>query len=185
MAKRVSELTGHPVDLMKEIAEDNSLLHKYYHFDSKVWRNIVEHIWRADHCVLIDRIEERYGEKVGIVVHRGTGPAIRFIDAHSYSDRYESGKDPVPADVFCIELAIEYSDEYGNNTFEKEYRLNVPVILEDPELKATEFERKWNIWLLEMSEKKSKEKLDELKSHIEKFGGIELVNKLLTLESGV
>ena len=181
--KRVSTLVGNPVDLMKKMAKDNSLLHKYYHFDSKVWRNIVEHICYADDCVLIDRIDERYGE-VKITVHRGTGPAIRFVDAHNYYDQCESEKDPVPSNVFCIELAVEYSDEYGHDCFEKEYRINVPVLLEDPELSQMEFELRWTEWILEMEEKKNKEKLEELKTTIEKFGGLEKVNKLLSPVSG-
>lgn len=152
--KRTSKFEGNIVDLIQTLTEGKSLMHDYFYWDSRFWktfRKYIEQTIDKGECAFED-IEPPKGFK--LAYHRGTGSAISFKHAHTYSHDY-STKPPTPSNVFSLEFTVGFYDpKEENRDCEDRCWLSVPKILEDESLSDADFQREFDRWVGGLSKKK-------------------------------
>jgi hypothetical protein len=148
---------------------------KYFHFDSKFWTALVDHIAHAPRsadCV-VDLPSDYH-----IPWHRGSGPAISFRGAYVGGGHVEN-EEWIPSDFYYLDFAVTFvhkndDDEYPA-TKEKEYCIAVPFDLE----MNFSFVR-FDAWVTKQLDKEYQERLEELDKKITKLQSLrgELVKSL-------
>jgi hypothetical protein len=151
----------------QEIQEMKCEIRKYFHFDSKLWRAIQNHIWHvAQDNALID-----WPEGFLIVVNRGTGAAITHLGCCIPIADY-SVTPPKPSNAYVLDLDVSFineEDRHMDYPPEKmlSYSLVVPIALEE-----NFTQEGFDAWIAQEHKKKEAktiktavERLNKLKKH--------------------
>lgn len=138
------KLRGGFVAHLRAIADHEEELGKYYHFASKFWRAIVDHLYNIPTCVILDHPANHY-----IPFDHAHGPCISFKGAHLFPRDYSEPGKPKEQKVFNLSVRITYihddnRDEFNPVSFERAYALHVPL---DLEVDFTQ--EKFNAWIEE------------------------------------
>ena len=140
---------GNVISNMNRISELQAAQSKYYHFTSKLWKAIRNHVSYSKDCVLCEL-------EGTIISHRGTGASISIKKTRLYAPDYKT-RPPTEADHFSLSFEVEYFCEgeersYDPDTYRRTYYVNPPVALE---LNFTK--RGFDAWIKEMREKRDVE----------------------------
>lgn len=125
--KMNTKITGQEAyDMMLAIESNKCGVRDHFHWNSPLWRTIRDHI-ESNECSIILKPDN-------VMTYRGTGQAIRLIKTHTYHTEYKtdpsSGKTiTLVPDFFCMELEIELYSEDEDRTFNRDFKLNIPIDL--------------------------------------------------------
>jgi hypothetical protein len=118
------------VTFLRSLSDGKQEVFKYFHYDSKFWGALKQHICKAPRFACVIKLPAR----CKIPSYRGTGPAISFRSVHIGGGDCSSGEWQ-ESNRYCLKFAITFvlkDDDYMENppTQEKTYELLVPFDLE-------------------------------------------------------
>jgi len=131
----MEKLEGSVLDVMRRVREDEALIRRYFHSQSKFWRALREHIIRGNTPEVIEFPLDYYGQPMLLMKYRGHYP-ISYKNFCYYGTQFDKDSKPYEVDYYSLDFSVDFlteddRDKECPNVCTKDFSLQVPKQLEE------------------------------------------------------